>query len=205
MAKKTTNYFEYFNSIAAIAVQEAEFLENMCKNFDANALEQNKKDIHVLENKADSIRHELLEKLMKEFLPPFEHADINELVEKLDSMCDELDDVVLKMYIYNVEELRPGISENLSILTQCVIKTQELVKELENYRKTDMTKLLMVVNDYEEKGDDQYEQGTRNLYLTEKDPILVNKWTEIYREIEEAYDACEEVAEIIRMLVVKNS
>lgn len=40
---------------------------------------------------------------------------------------------------------------------------------------------------------------------SEKDPITVNKWTEIYREIEEAYDACEEVAEIIRKLVVKNS
>ena len=200
MAKKTTNYFEYFNSIASIAVQEAQFLENMCKSYDASKLEQNK-----LENKADSIRHELLEKLMKEFLPPFDHEDINELVEKLDSMCDELDDIVLKMYIYNVEELRAGISENLATLTQCVIKTQDLVKGLENYRKTDMNALLMAVNDFEEKGDDAYVASTRELYISEKDPIPINKWTEIYREIEEAYDACEEVSEIIRKLVVKNS
>lgn len=205
MATKTTNYFEYFNSIMSIAMEEAQFLENMCKEYDANNLEQNKKDIHTLENKADSIRHELLSKLMKEFLPPFEHEDINELVEKLDGVCDEIDDIVIKMYIYNVEALRPDISGSLATLTQCVAKTQELVKALENYRKTDMNSLLMVVNDYEEKGDDLYMEGTRDLYVNEKDPILVNKWTEIYREIEEAYDACEEVAEIIRKLVVKNS
>lgn len=205
MAKKATNYFEYFNSIVSLAVQEAQFLENMCKDYDAARLEQNKKEIHEFENKVDAIRHELLDKLMKEFLPPFDHEDINELVEKLDNMCDELDDIVLKMYIYNVEELRAGIDDNLATLTQCVIKTQDLVKALENYRKTDMNKLLMLVNDYEEKGDEAYVSSTRELYVTEKDPILINKWTEIYREIEEAYDACEEVAEIVRKLVVKNS
>ncbi len=205
MAKKTTNYFEYFNSIVSIAVQEAQFIEIMCKDYDASKLEQNKKDIHELENKADTIRHELLDKLMKEFLPPFDHEDIYELVEKLDSMCDELDDIVLKMYIYNVEALRPGICDNLATLTQCVIKTQELVKALENYRKTDMNKLLMAVNDYEEKGDEAYVSSTRELYVSENEPVTINKWTEIYREIEEAYDACEEVSEVIRKLVVKNS
>jgi uncharacterized protein Yka (UPF0111/DUF47 family) len=47
--------------------------------------------------------------------------------------------------------------------------------------------------------------GVRNLYKTSKDPIELMVWTEIFNRLEKCCDACEDVANDIENIVMKNS
>jgi len=43
------------------------------------------------------------------------------------------------------------------------------------------------------------------LFAEEKDPINIIKWKEIYENIEMAIDRCEDVANVIEGIVLKNA
>jgi uncharacterized protein Yka (UPF0111/DUF47 family) len=64
---------------------------------------------------------------------------------------------------------------------------------------------IIEINRLEEEGDALYVEFMRNLYHTSKDPIELMCWTEILHRLERCCDNCEDVANIIESIVMKNS
>ena len=60
------------------------------------------------------------------------------------------------------------------------------------------------VNRLENMGDQIREKAISNLFETEKDPIMVIKWKEIYEVAEGTLDTCEHVAKVIESILVKH-
>ena len=207
MAKKDNNY--YFDSFAkgiSYANDAAVYLQNCFENYDVTNMKVWLGEMHQIEHTADGVKHEMMERLMKEFLPPIEREDIVELAHTIDNVTDSIEDVMLKMYMYNVTEIRSDIQDFAKLITRCCAALEIVSQELYNYRKsTLLIPKIAEVNSLEEEGDRLYAEATHRLYTEEKDPVAILVWTNIYDRLEKCCDACEKVMDMVELVITKNS
>ena len=64
---------------------------------------------------------------------------------------------------------------------------------------------LVHINSYENEADDVFERAIANLFDTCKDPIYLIKMKELLVSMETATDQCEDAANIIESILVKNA
>lgn len=206
MRKKDTNYYRLFIEMGEYSVTAAELLDKTLNNFDYNKIDELTLAIHKIEHEADIKRHELLEKLAKEFMTPIEREDILHLADKIDNVIDSIEEIMMRIYMYNIKEIK---TESLKLTEAIVRSTKALVsalKEFENFRKSKELKARLIeVKTLEEKSDEIYIQAVRKLYSEESDAVKVVAWTNLYDAIEVVSDRCEHVCNIIESVILKNS
>ncbi len=203
---KNFDYFKCFKDMAEIANKQAAQLKEIISDYSADTIHDKISYMHALEREADDHRHELLDRLLHEFLPPFDHEDITTLIERLDNVCDSIDDVTMRFYMYDIHSIRPDVATICDGIIKCTSEMLESVKLFENYKKT-TKKLIEQINDVnsiEEKGDNYYMESTHQLFV-ENDINEIIRWKSLYACLEECYDSCEAVTEQLRNIIVKNS
>lgn len=207
MAKKDGNYyFDAFVKGLSYANDAAALLQDIFENFDTANSKALLAQMHTIEHTADGVKHEMMERLVKEFLPPIEREDIVELAHTIDEVCDLIEDVVQRIYMYNVTELRPDVKEFATLIVRCCADLKEMSLELPNFRKSaSLTEKIKEINFWEEEGDRLYVEATRRLYAEEQNPVTVFAWTNIYDRLEKCCDGCEKVADTVELIVLKNS
>ncbi|MDF2858797.1 MAG: hypothetical protein K0Q87_4648 [Neobacillus sp.] len=203
---KDFNYFKAFVELSNFSLKAAELLNANLHNFDANQIENKVKQMHDIEHTADLQRHEIMNRLVKEFLPPIEREDIISLADNVDNVIDTIEDVLIGIDIFNVQAIRPEIIKFSELIMDCCKSMNSALTEFESFKKSKtLHDAIIEVNRLEEVGDQLYINGVRNLYKSTKDPIELMVWTEIYRRLEKCCDSCEEVANSIENIVMKNS
>jgi uncharacterized protein len=203
---KDFNYFKAFVDLSNSSLKAAELLNTTLHNFDVNEIEEKIKDMHSIEHAADLQRHEIMNRLVKEFLPPIEREDIISLADDVDDVVDSVEDVLLGIGMYNVQSIRPEIVKFTEVIMDCCKSMGAALTDFENFKKSKTLHAAIIeVNRLEEVADQLYINGVRNLYKNTKDPIELMVWTEMYRLLEKCSDSCEEVANTIENIVMKNS
>ena len=207
MAKKENNY--YFDSFAkgiAFANEAAVLLQECFENYDATNVQAHLGDMHKIEHTADGVKHEMMERLVKEFLPPIEREDIVELSHIIDDVTDSIEDVLRGMYMYNITSLRPEVKEFTSLIARCCVALKDVAQEMPNFRKSSLLQEKIIeINGLEEEGDRLYTEAMRRLYTEEKDPVAILAWTTMYDRLEKCCDGCEDVADMVEQVIMKNS
>lgn len=200
------NYFEAFVNLSKFSLKSAVILNKTLREFDINKMKEKVEELHDIEHSADEAKHELLNKLVKEFLPPIEREDITSLSQKIDDVTDAIEDVLICIDIFNVQTIRPEILKFTETIMECCKSMDAALVEFENFKRSKrLHEEIIEINRLEEDGDDLYANGVRNLYKTCKDPVELMVWTEIFRRLEKCCDACEDVANDIESIVMKNS
>lgn len=207
MAKKENNYyFDVFAKGIYYANDAASLLKDYFDNFNGECTKAQLDDMHKIEHAADGVKHEMMERLMKEFLPPIEREDIVELSHTIDEVTDCVEDVLLGMYMYNITTLRPEVKDFANLIARCCAALKDMASELPNFRKSTLIKEKVVeVNGLEEEGDRLYTAAMRRLYSEEKDAVEILVWTTMYDRLEKCCDCCEHVADTVEQVVMKNS
>jgi predicted phosphate transport protein (TIGR00153 family) len=205
MKKEKIDYFEHFITVAGIAEKQAELLNRIVENYDVSKLDQYIQEMHSLEHNADFLKNQMVTELVRDFLPPIDREDIMMLADLYDSVCDSIDDVLLRIYMYNIREMR----DDVQIITQRICKIcnelGKLTGELRNFKSNEkLLDLVMTVNDIEEEGDKLYIDATHRLYVEEEGIKTISAWTNIYTSLEDCYDSCELVADEIKTVIIKN-
>lgn len=203
---KDFNYFKAFVNLSKFSLDSAEKLNKTLREFDVKKVDKKLEEMHDFEHSADIAKHELLNHLVKEFLPPIEREDIISISQKIDDVTDAIEDVLICIGIFNVQTIRPEILEFTKVIVNCCKSMDVALKEFENFKKSKrLHSEIVEINRLEEEGDALYVSGVRNLYRTSKDPIELMVWTEIFKRMEKCCDACEDVANDIENIVMKNS
>lgn len=207
MAKKNDyNYFEAFSNLSKFSLNSAQILHKTLSNFDPKQIKDKVKEMHNIEHSADLAKHQIMDHLVKEFLPPIEREDITTLSQEIDDVTDSVEDVLLFINMFNIQTIRPEILKFTALIEKTCKSMDEALAEFKNFRnsKTLHSKIIEI-NRLEEDGDELYVEMVRNLYQTSKDPIELMTWTEIMDRLEKCCDNCEDVADIIEEIVMKNS
>lgn len=206
MAKKQNNYFNMFIEQVDFCCRAAENLNQTLENFDAGKLLETMEYLHGIENDADQKKHDMMNKLVHEFITPIEREDIFQLAQEIDDVTDSIEDILLKIYMFNITEIRPEAIEFSKIIVECCKGLKAVMEDFHNYKKsTSIKKNIIEINHLEEEGDRLYTEAVRKLYTTSKDPIEIMSWTEAFARMERCCDNCEDVADIVEGIVMKNT
>lgn len=204
--KKDAYYFDNFITCADYACQEAHLLKQILEDFHPEDVSRSMDEIHVIERKADEEKHQLMEVLKDAFITPIEREDIAALSALLDDVIDKIDEVMIRIYINNVQQIRPEALKMIDVIIECCEEMQNLLREFRNFKSSDkLHDSIVHINSLEEKEDNLFISSMRTLHTGEADIRSVIAWREIYTYLEKCADACEHVADVIASVTMKNS
>ncbi len=206
MKKENYNYFDSFINSANYAYEEMRIIRDFFQSFNVEEANEIETRVHALENEADKVLHNLLNFLVKDFIPPIDREDIINLSHQLDDVVDYVDEIAIDINIYNIEYLRPDVNQYMNLLEKGVEALLELTKKMKNAKsREDIKDYIVLINKLEDDGDKLFQDSMKELYKNEKDAIEVNKWTILYSRLEDCFDKIEDVSDFIDEIVMKNT
>ena len=204
--KKDHDYFSMLVNGVSSACSAAELLNNNLQHFDPDKLPQHIDEIHEIEHTADLAKHDMLEKLLKEFITPIDREDILELADMIDDVIDSLEEVLLKIYMYNITSLREEAVQFSGIIVQCCSEMKTMMEEFSDFRRSKKIKgNIIEINRLEEEGDKLFTMAIRSLYTASNEGAEIMAWTSLYEQLECCCDLCEDVADVVERVILTNS
>ena len=205
--KKQERYYQIFVEMSTISSDAARLLYEILRNFDPGQVEDYIKKMHAIEHSGDVARHSMVKLLAKEFITPIEREDIMELSMSIDQVTDKIEDVLQKMYMYNIKTIRKDAIDTAEILIECTDSVKKALEEFHNFKKSKtIGDQLIEINRLEEVGDKLYMENTRGVFT---DPDISSlesfAWSHIFHYMEDVFDACEDTADVIEDVIMKNS
>ena len=201
---RDTRFFDLLEKGSAVVVRTAEAYAELAQNYSNR--EQIVSQIRRSEHDGDSVTHQTLALLDKSFITPFDREDIQTLIKRMDDIIDEIDAAAKRLTLYRIAEVTPWLAKQTVVLVRATRLIADAVGQLRNLKNPGrMQEHLIEVHRLENVGDDNNHAAVAELYDTATDPILVMKWKEIYDLTERAIDRCEDVANTIEGIVLKNT
>ena len=207
MKDKKFDYFKKFSEMAQKASQAADLLQTTLGAYDASTLREKTDAMKRIENSCDQIMHDIMNRLAIEFLPPIEREDIIEITDKLDTVVDSIEEILLGLYMYRVRELIPETLEFVDLIVQSTSTLEEVVLEFSNFKRSnDVKEKIIHINSLEGQGDTLYLNSTRALfdYTGEFDARKTIIWKEMLQVLENCLDSIEECANEFETDMLKN-
>jgi predicted phosphate transport protein (TIGR00153 family) len=194
-------FFELYNQAAKNTIEIASRLIELLERFpqDGEALTREIKD---LEHEGDRLTHEVIDLLNRTFVTPFDRDDMYRLAGALDDICDHIDEAAGNVAGFGVEEIRPAARSQAEVILRACTKLYEAVERLEGFR--DSRSQLIELRELEDEGDRLNRSAVSELFKTSNDPIAIIRWKDIHERLEEAVDACENAADVLEAILVKN-
>jgi predicted phosphate transport protein (TIGR00153 family) len=195
------SFFDMFSAMADNVCGGAKVFVEMLHDFSDPAGSAEK--VKEFEHQNDTLVHSLMTKLNQTFITPFDREDIHELASEIDDVLDLTDAAASRLVLYGVQSIRPGVAEMAEVLRAATEQVAAAIRGLN--KKNGILDHCIEINRLENEADRQCRALIADLFLTEKDPVEIIKWKEIIEVIEIATDKCEDVANVIETVTLKNA
>lgn len=198
------NFFELFDEIAQVLVDAAVCLQDLIANYED--VEEKARNLREMEKRVDSATNGICERLNISFVTPIDREDIHGLATKMDDVLDYIEASSDRMKLYGVEKPREEAAEIADLLVEGTKLIRQAVHALADFR--DIRSVLdpcIEINKIENQADQVQRRALKRLFAEEDRPLEVAKWQEIFDRLETATDRCEDVANILESIVVKNA
>ena len=201
---RETSFFDFFEKHAATTVQGAqEFLSlaSTGANITAKA-----KRIKEIEHECDTITHHCVEALHKTFITPIERDDIYRLIGKMDDIMDYVEAAAERIALYRLTQMTPDVKDLADVLLRATLELEQAIKLLRDMSNAEaISKKCIDINRLENEADSILRAAVARLFDEEQDTKMIIKWKEIYENLENATDRCEDVANIIEGVVLEHA
>ena len=159
--------------------------------------------IKSLEHAGDVITHDIMTRLNQTFITPFDREDIHELASTIDDVLDLIDAVAARLVMYHIVAIKPGVVDLAKTVSEATRIIVEAIRVLE--KEDHILDYCAEINRLENQADRQCRALLAELFDQEKDPVQIIKWKEIIETLEFAADKCEDVANVIKGVTLKNA
>lgn len=197
-------FFDLFEEAAKNAHEGALALQELLNDFrDVAAKVKRIKDI---EHAGDKITHTTIEKLNQTFITPIDREDIHELICRIDDILDLIDTAVARMHLYKIKEPTDDAKALAKVLVDATKIITELLPKMRSMKlSSSLLQHCIEIHTKENEGDRIEQHALAALFENGHDPIFIIKWKDVYEELEAATDRCEDVANVIEGIVLKNA
>jgi len=200
---KEVKFFDYLNLQAENLVKASSYFKSILKNGVMD--EAAAKKIHDFEHEGDTLSHEITDMLNRTFITPIDREDIYALANQLDDVLDMINAMAGRMKLYKLDPGNDYFSQFIDLIDQSSVALANAVKHMHDTKRTRrVLDHCIEINRLENMGDQVREKAIGSLFETEKDPIMVIKWKEMYEVAEGTLDKCEHVAKVIESILVKH-
>jgi hypothetical protein len=164
------------------------------------------KTISDLEHVGDTITHNIFTELSTNFITPFDREDIHYLASSLDDIVDYIHGSAKRMQLYKIEEYTLEMIQLADVIEKSAIEVHAAVSGLKGMKNiVRVNEAVVRINSLENQADDIFDGAIASLFIHEKDAVKIIKVKEILSNMETATDKCEDVANVIETILVKNS
>ncbi|MCC7367588.1 MAG: DUF47 domain-containing protein [Chloroflexi bacterium] len=197
-------FFDWFEKGAVTARDAARALSDLLHDYrDAEGRVLN---ITELEHQGDFIVHETLNLLSRTFITPLEGDEIRALVSAIDDVTDWIEDAADALLLYEVQTPIPEVQLLAKLLVQSaeqMVEAMPLLRDKKHYPR--IKAYTVEINRLENEADRVLRNALTRLVRERDDWFEFMRWKEILEKIEEATDKCEDAADILEAVVVKNA
>ena len=194
-------FFQYFIDQANLIDEAAKLLLEGVRAGGAQ-LASTAERVAAIEEKGDSVIHRVLDKLNDTFITPIDPEDIHSIASHLDDVLDYLEDVTHVLVAYEINPVPSEVVEICSRILGCADQLKAAFHALNTDQP--VTRHTIEINRLEGEVDKIERRAVADLFRNETDPIRVMKLREVYDLLERTTDACEDVADLLQNVVVKN-
>lgn len=158
------------------------------------------------EEEADQIAHTTFELLHKTFITPFDRHDIHQLTSTLDDIIDLINRIAQRFPFYNLTEV-PEEAIKLSLLSaEATNHLKQSIYCLHSLKNSaEIFKHCNEIDHAESKAHKVVLAGEKKLFLHENDFKQFFKIKEIYAHTKLVINRCQDVANILKGIVLEYS
>lgn len=197
-------FFDWFEKGAATARDAARQFADLLEDF--RDVDGRVAGITELEHQGDFIVHEALNLLSKTFITPLEADEIRAIVSSVDDVIDWIEDAADALLLYEVQEPIPEAKTLATLLYQSTEQIVQAMPCLRDKKNLPRVKAYTVeINRLENEADRVLRAGLARLVRQRGDWFEFMRWKEILEKVEEATDMCEDVADVLEAVAVKNA
>jgi predicted phosphate transport protein (TIGR00153 family) len=195
-------FFELFHQHMRIVCQSSELLVSGLKS-GYSGICRIAKQMEALERSGDEVIHQIFRRLQTTFITPFDPEDIQTLATTLDNILDSVEDATFRIACYRVDPV-PEAAVQLGLMIND--STKALARALTSLEaRKPVWDDCIEVNRLENEADAVERTVLSELFTNGTDPITLIKLKEVYEILEQTTDSCEDVADVIQNVAVKNS
>jgi hypothetical protein len=193
-------FFDLFTEAAANGAKIARLLVALLEGWpeSRDLLEP----IREAEHEGDRLTYAVVNLLNNTFVTPFDRDDMYRLATVLDDVCDHVDEAADNIDAYEVRDVPALAVEQARVVERAAAQLQQAVAVLEGFE--DSRDQLLAVRELEDEGDRLSREALAELFRSGRDALTIIRWKDIHEQIEEAVDACENVADVLEAILVKN-
>jgi predicted phosphate transport protein (TIGR00153 family) len=204
---KEDKFFRYFEKdVENLLTAATVFTELMTNTISKEERSQKIKRIEELEHRGDELTHQIFSELGSTFITPLDREDIHELTSALDDILDYLQGGATRIILYRVKKISPDQERLAVLIREQVVELHKAIGLLHNMKNAPaIRECLVKINSIENEADDLFERSIADLFETCEDPIKLIKSKELLVSLETATDQCEDAANVIESIIVKNA
>jgi hypothetical protein len=204
---KEAKFFKYFEEdVENLLLAAGVFRELMSEA--STQEERTRKVAHIeeLEHRGDEITHKIFSEVGATFITPFDREDIHALASKLDDILDYLRGAATRLILYRVGTITREQERLAALIYDQVVELHKAIFNLRHFKDGKFIfDSLVRINSIENEADDLFERAIADLFDTCDDPIKLIKTKEVLVSLETATDQCEDAANVIESIIVKNA
>lgn len=201
---KEEKFFDLFDDIAQVVVGAAECLHDLVTDY--RDVEEKTHALRDMERRVDEATDGICSRLNVSFVTPIDREDICLLASSMDDILDYIEAAADRMKLYGVDKPREEAVELAALIVEGTKLVRTGVSALSDLRNTrGVLDPCVEINEVENRGDQVLRKALARLFKEETRPMEVAKWQEIFYRLETATDRCEDVANVLESIVVKNA
>ena len=204
---KEEKFFDLFEKHAENVVLGARELQALLDTW--QGVEAKVERIREYEHLCDSLTHQVMDQLHRTFVTPIDREDIAAIAERLDDIMDFIDQAAITMQVYKISGPTVRSQELADVIVRSALEVEKAISILK--RPNELKSILkhtVEINRLENEADVLLRNALAELFDDSKkdvqDVLEIIKWREIYEQLESATDRCEDVANVLEGIVVKN-
>jgi uncharacterized protein len=206
MIPKNAMFFDLFAEDTTNLVEQAKIFHQMFQMRDQEQIATAIRTIRDLEHKGDDITHRIFMELSENFITPFDREDIHALATSIDDIADFINGCASRIQLYNVKEFSKTMELMSEVLLKQVMEIDVAVRDMRQMKNAQRVREAIVrINSLENHADDLFDDSIARLFAESVDPLELIKTKEVLSSLETATDKCEDVANVLESILVKNS
>lgn len=202
--KKEDKFSVQLSKISENLVEGTNYFANYTLN-EKSGIKEFAIKMKEFEHVGDSFVHQIIHDLNKVFITPIEREDILALAMNMDDVLDGLESTSALFEMYSITTADEYMHQFIEAIQKAVEEMDVAVKLIAKKKLPPIRKHAIKIKDYESKCDDILRHSIKHLFDTETDPIRLIKYKEIYEEFESVADYCQDVANILEAIIMKNA
>jgi uncharacterized protein Yka (UPF0111/DUF47 family) len=201
---KEEDFFGLFQQLSDYALEAATILQEVAGDYQRMPYAITK--IDEVEHASDEVVHSIVERLNTTFVTPMllDREDIYRLAERMDDVADHIKGVIDRFRTYDIQRVTPHCQQIADLLLQAATVLRDNLHALPNL-KPGCSHYCATINELENRGDALLKEALGALFRETPDARDIIKWKDIYEMMEEALDMCEDAANLVESVVVKNA